>query len=90
MKWEDMRGPDDIIGIGKKRFSDYSKFLSWIILGFFVLVALRGTIYSIGPDEVGVIQRFGKYIGLSSPGLHLKIPFGIDKVTPVKVEKVFR
>jgi len=51
---------------------------------------LRGVIYSIGPDEVGVIQRFGKFIGSSTPGLHAKIPFGVDKVTPIKVEKVFK
>ena len=56
----------------------------------FILAGLRGLIYSIGPDEVGVIQRFGKFIGLSSPGLHAKIPFSIDKVTPIKVEKVFK
>ncbi|MDD5691530.1 MAG: FtsH protease activity modulator HflK, partial [Candidatus Omnitrophica bacterium] len=42
------------------------------------------------PDEVGVMQRFGRYTGLSSPGLHVKIPFGIDKVTPIKVEKIFK
>ena len=59
-------------------------------MGFFVLIGLMGSIYSIGPDEVGVRQRFGKYIGLSSSGLHIKIPFGIEKVTPVKVEKIFK
>ena len=90
MDWKDVRGPDDIIDVGKKDFRDFVRFLPWIILGLFVLVGLRGVIYSIGPDEVGVIQRFGKYIGLASPGLHAKIPFGIDKVTPIKVEKIFK
>lgn len=37
-----------------------------------------------------MIQRFGKYIRLSPPGLHAKIPFGIEKVTPVKTEKIFK
>lgn len=90
MEWKDARGPDDIIDIGKKKFTDFGKFIPLIILGFFILIGLRGVIYSIGPDEVGVIQRFGKYTGLSSPGLHAKIPFGIDKVTPIKVEKIFK
>jgi membrane protease subunit HflK len=90
MDWRDVRRPDDAIDVGKKKFGDFARFLPWIILGLFVLVGLRGVIYSIGPDEVGVIQRFGKYIGLSSPGLHTKIPFGIDKVTPIKVEKIFK
>ncbi len=90
MRWEDVRGPDDIIDIGKKKIGDFTKYLPWIILGFFVLIGLKGVIYSVGPDELGVIQRFGRYIGLSSPGLHMKFPFGIDRVTPVKVEKIFK
>lgn len=90
MRWEDVRGPDDIIDIGKKKFGDFMKYLPWIILGLFVLVGLKGVVYSIGPDELGVIQRFGKYVGLSSPGLHIRLPFGVDKVTPVKVEKIFK
>ncbi len=90
MEWKKVRGPDDIINIGKK-FSDFRTFLPLIIfLGTFVIVGFLGAIYSIGPDEVGVIQRFGKYTGLGSPGLHAKIPFGIDKVTPIKVEKIFK
>lgn len=90
MDWKNVRGPDDIIEMGKKKIGDFWRFLPGIILGLFVLVGLRGAIYSIGPDEVGVIQRFGRYIGLSSPGLHVKIPFGIDRVTPVKVKRIFK
>src|SRR3989338_2835749 len=90
MEWKDVKGPDDIIDVGKKKIADFSRFLPWVILGLFILIGLKGVIYSIGPDEVGVVQRFGKYIALSSPGLHTKIPFGIEKVTPIKVEKIFK
>jgi len=90
MTWEDVPKPDDIINAGKKKIGDFWKLSRWFIIAFFVLAALKGLIYSIGPDEVGVIQRFGKYIGLSSPGLHAKLPLGIDRVTPIKVEKVFK
>jgi len=91
MEWKDnVPTPGEIIDVGKKKLGDFGKFLPWVILGLFVLIGLKGVIYSIGPDEVGVIQRFGKYIALSSPGLHAKIPFGIEKVTPIKVEKIFK
>jgi len=86
----DFRRPEDIIDIGKKRFADFNKLAPFIILGLVVLVGLTGAIYSIGPDEVGVVQRFGRYIGTTPSGLHLKIPFGIEKVTPVKVERIFK
>jgi len=90
MDWQNVPSPDDIIDVGKKKLSDYGKFIPWVIFGLLIVIGLRGVIYSIGPDEVGVMQRFGKYIGLSSPGLHAKIPFGIDRVTPIKVEKIFK
>ena len=91
MEWKDnMLTPDEIINVGRKKIGDFQRFLPWVILVFFVLIGLIGAIYSIGPDEVGVVQRFGKYVGLSSPGIHIKMPFGIDKATPIKIEKVFK
>jgi membrane protease subunit HflK len=39
---------------------------------------------------VGVIQRFGKYIRTTSPGLHFKLPRGIEKLTKVKVRLVYK
>lgn len=90
MAWKNIPSPDEIIDVGKKQLGDFWTMLPWVFAGIIVFTALKGAIYSIGPDEVGVIQRFGKYIGLSSSGLHGKIPFGIDKVTPIKVEKIFK
>jgi membrane protease subunit HflK len=90
MDWKDVRGPDDIINAGKKKIGEFGKFLPFIALIFVAMVGLKGAIYSVGPDEVGIIQRFGKFTRLSSPGLHAKIPFGIEKVTPIKVEKIFK
>jgi modulator of FtsH protease HflK len=90
MEWKDAPTPEEIIDVGKKKFSEFSKYLIWVPVALLIIMGLQGLIYSIGPDEVGVIQRFGKYIRLSSPGLHAKIPFGIEKVTPIKVEKIFK
>ncbi|MFA5038634.1 MAG: FtsH protease activity modulator HflK [Candidatus Omnitrophota bacterium] len=90
MEWQNTPTPDEIIDAGKQKFLDSGKFIPWIIIVLFVLIGLGGSIYSIGPDEVGVIQRFGKYLGLSDPGLHTKFPFGIDRVTPIKVQRIFK
>ena len=90
MDWDKIRKPEDIINVGKAKMGDYGKFLPWVIIGIVVLIGLKGFLYSIGPEEMGVIQRFGKYTRLSSPGLHAKLPFGIEKVTPVKVMRVFK
>ena len=90
MDWDKIRKPEDIIDMGKTKFGDSRKYLPWIIIGLVVLLGLRGFLYSIGPEEVGVIQRFGKYVRLSPPGLHAKMPFGIEKVTPVPVKRVLK
>ncbi|MFA5115076.1 MAG: FtsH protease activity modulator HflK [Candidatus Omnitrophota bacterium] len=90
MEWQNVPTPEEIIDVGKKKVGDFWRFSRWFIVAIFLIAGLRGVMYSIGPDEVGVIQRFGRYIGLSSPGLHVKIPFWVDKVTPIKVEKVFK
>lgn len=90
MEWRNVPTPEEIIDVGKKKIGDFRRIALWLIAVIFIIAGLKTVIYSIGPDEVGVIQRFGKYIRLSSPGLHAKIPFGIEKVTPVKVEKVFK
>ncbi|MCK5450718.1 MAG: FtsH protease activity modulator HflK [Candidatus Omnitrophica bacterium] len=91
---DDFRSPEDLFREEAKKvkeFSkDYLKFLPFVVVGLLLIFVLQGMIYSIGPDEVGVVQRFGKYVRATDPGLHAKFPFGIEKVTPVKVKKIFK
>lgn len=61
--------------------------LLWGVLGVFVLVLLVSSFYQVEPEEVGVVQRFGAYIRQTPPGLHLKLPFGIERVTKVPVQR---
>jgi membrane protease subunit HflK len=64
---------------------------TWLIV-FAIVIVLLGTscFYTVHVDEVGVIQRFGKYVRMTSPGLHFKLPTGIEKVTKVRVKFVFK
>ena len=55
-----------------------------------VAIMLLTGIYSTGPDEVGIIRRFGKYVRTTMPGLHLKLPLNIEKVNNVKVKYIFK
>ena len=43
---------------------------------------------SIGPDEAGLLQRFGRYRGSLGPGLHLRWPNPIERVTAVTRDRV--
>lgn len=61
-----------------------------VIAVLVLLIATSFTMfYKINPEEVGVIQRFGKYVRTTKPGLHLKLPFGIETCIKVKKERVF-
>ncbi len=63
----------------------------WIILLLVVLVYLGSSaFYTVAVDEVGVVQRFGRYVRTVEPGLHFKLPRGIEKVTKVKVRFVYK
>jgi membrane protease subunit HflK len=56
-----------------------------LILG--LLILLFTGYYQIGPDSVGVVMRFGKYVRTSEPGPHFKIPFGVERVIKVPVQR---
>jgi membrane protease subunit HflK len=60
------------------------------VIGVVILVGLATSFYTVAPDEVGVIQRFGKFIGTADQGLHFKLPFFIDNVTNVKTTFVYK
>jgi membrane protease subunit HflK len=51
-----------------------------IVLAVLALVALGAwtAYYTVPSDSVAVVQRFGKYLKDVPPGLHFKLPLGID------------
>ncbi|MBL9007019.1 MAG: FtsH protease activity modulator HflK [Myxococcales bacterium] len=59
------------------------------ILSLFVLaIPLVWTAYYAVPsDSVAVVQRFGRYLRVVPPGLHMKLPLGVDAVTFVPVKR---
>lgn len=60
------------------------------ILGILLLIWLATGVYTVGPDEVGVVQRFGKVSGVTQSGLNYHLPFPIEKVQTPKVTEVKR
>ncbi len=55
------------------------------------LVAFIATgLYTVDASEEALVLRFGKFIKKTKPGLHFKIPFGIDEAIPIPVTRVFK
>jgi membrane protease subunit HflK len=93
----DPKNPDEIFRNLKEKFNIRPPKGSWLPLVFGVLVIILflnsaglspNPFYTIQPDEVGVVLRFGKFTKATKPGLHFKWPF-IERAIPVKVEKVY-
>ena len=63
------------------------KFVKVAIIAVVVIILLYGSIYQVSPDEMGVILRFGKFVRTTDPGLHFKLPLGIEALTKVPVQQ---
>lgn len=62
---------------------------AWVIVMIFIIFILGfNMIYKIDPEEVGIIQRFGKYSRTTNPGPHIKWPSGIETLKKVSVLKI--
>jgi modulator of FtsH protease HflK len=46
-----------------------------------LLIVLWTTYYTVPAESEGVVLRFGKFLKTVEPGLHFKIPLGVDEVT---------
>jgi membrane protease subunit HflK len=60
-----------------------------IVLAVLALAVLGAwtAYYTVPSDSVAVVQRFGKYLKDVPPGLHFKLPLGIDAATIVPVKR---
>jgi modulator of FtsH protease HflK len=61
-----------------------------LILIILAFIWLASGLYRVGPDEQGVVLRFGKFIKTTQPGLHYHIPLPIETIQTPKVTKVNR
>lgn len=61
-----------------------------IVFGIVAAVVLYlgySSYYTVSAESVGVLQRFGHYHRVVEPGLHFKIPFGVDTVIQVPIKR---
>ena len=62
-----------------------------ILIGLLVLmgiIVVWTMFYTVEADEVAVVQRFGRYVRREAPGLHFRLPLGLETVRKVKVQRV--
>ena len=65
---------------------DGGKIRGALVIFLLVLVALT-SFYTIDPEETGMVLRFGQYVRSTDPGLHFKLPLGIERVLKVPIQR---
>ena len=57
------------------------------VIGLIIVVGIFTSFYTVSADSQAVVLRFGKPIDAKGPGLHFKLPYGIDRTLNVEVER---
>jgi len=78
-----------IIGDQEVEIPDFNFKIIPVLLVILVLWLFTG-IYSVGPDEVGVVRTFGKFSRVAQSGLNWHFPLPIETVNTPKVTEVKR
>lgn len=58
-----------------------------IIIGVIVIIAALTSVKTIGPEEEGVVLFLGKYNRSMPPGLTFIVPFGLEKMYKIPVQR---
>jgi len=89
-------GPPDLFelmkkftGGGRSRGKFGGGFIAVILL-ILLVWGVMTSFYTVQPEQRAVVKRFGSVTGITDPGLHFKIPFGIDQIQLVATERVLK
>ena len=55
-------------------------FLFLLILFLIILGILISMLYVVRQQSVAIVERFGRYQKIATSGIHMRLPFGIDKI----------
>lgn len=67
--------------------AQFPNLIRYGFIAIVVLIFLFSSFFTVSPEEVGVILRFGKFSHIADPGLNFKIPLGVDKLYKVPVQR---
>lgn len=61
--------------------------VKWLAGLVAILVVISTSVYTVGPEQVGVVLRLGAFDRTAEPGLNFKIPLGIETVDKVPIQR---
>lgn len=67
----------------------FKKYIIPLVFLIGIIILGYTSVYTVKANQEASILRFGKYINTVGPGLHFKLPFGIDKVFIGEVKRIY-
>ena len=58
-----------------------ARLIASVVIVILLVILIWTACYTVQAESEGVVLRFGKFLKTVEPGLHFKLPFGIDEVT---------
>ncbi|HOI06068.1 MAG TPA: FtsH protease activity modulator HflK [Deltaproteobacteria bacterium] len=71
-------GPKSKAGLSFRKVAKGIAFL--LVAGLVLAAAAVTSAYTVPAGKSGVVLRLGAYAGTTGPGLHFRLPFGIDRI----------
>ncbi|MFP2909456.1 FtsH protease activity modulator HflK [Pyxidicoccus sp. 3LFB2] len=82
------REPSDVFRELRRQLGPFlGRPLLFVLLGLVALTGILTSYAQVEPDEVGVILRLGRYVGTVEPGPHFRLPFWVDRIEKVPVQR---
>jgi modulator of FtsH protease HflK len=80
---------EELIRRGRDRFSGLPgggrPIWGYALAAFVALWLFSTCLHRVGPDDRGVVTRFGRFVRVMKPGMGITLPAPVDVVTPVNV-----
>lgn len=73
---------------GVQQFYQYRRTIGVALAALVVLWVLSSVFYSVEADSEAVVLRLGKHVRTTDPGLHLKLPWPLETVYRVPVQRI--
>jgi len=61
-----------------------------VVVLLLILLGLFSSYYTVEPEGKAVVKRFGAVVAVKGPGLHFKLPWGIERAYFVPTERVLK
>ena len=82
---------DEMMDGLRSKIEEFKGRTGWIIVAVAIVAFLSWSAwFTVQPEETGVVQRFGKVMRTAGPGLHFKLPLGIERVRLLPTARVLK